>query len=108
MEERRATAHGVPAKCAAAEHRSVGRNSIGTSKKKLCVDAKDFLVEFDPQSRVWTVAWKWADGAGPPSLKNTVAQYSVNSSARELYDEELETWLENGWLQPYDETTDGC
>jgi len=31
----------------------------------------------------------------------------VASSARQLYDEELETWLRNGWLQPYNEAEDG-
>ena len=46
-EERCAAAPGVAAERTVTEHGSVGRNSTGTSEKKLCVDAKYFLVEFD-------------------------------------------------------------
>ena len=69
----------------------------------LGADAPDFSVRFDAAQRKWTVAWKWADGSGPKCLQNTVPQYSVPSSARGEFDQELETWVENGWLVPYDE-----
>ncbi|KAF0307460.1 hypothetical protein FJT64_021224 [Amphibalanus amphitrite] len=55
----------------------------------------------------WTVAWKWTDGEGPDRLNNTVAQYKVPDAARPAYDEELELWAREGWLQPYDERVDG-
>ena len=68
----------------------------------LQVDAPDFSAKFDPQERVWTVAWKWADGAGPDQLKNCVAQYKVPEEDRQQFDEELTTWIDNQWLIPYD------
>ena len=48
----RAAAPGVPAGRAVVEHEHVGRNPTGTRERELCVDAKDFLVEFDPQRRL--------------------------------------------------------
>ena len=71
------------------------------------MDAKDFTASFDDRTRTWTVAWKWADGVGPACLMNRVAEYRVPPSARQEYDEELELWLTNGWLRPYDEEVDG-
>jgi hypothetical protein len=42
----------VPAGRAVVEHEHVGGNPTGTRERELCVDAKDFLVEFDPQRRL--------------------------------------------------------
>ena len=71
------------------------------------VDTPDFTVKFDPVEKSWTVAWKWRDGAEPAFLRNRVPQYSVSAEARQEYDAELETWIENGWLTPYDEAVHG-
>ena len=84
-----------------------GPGGGGTATGELAVDAKDFTAKFDVSTRSWTVAWKWADGVAPDCLTNRVAEYRVPSSARQEYDEELETWLRNGWLQPYNEKEDG-
>ena len=74
----------------------------------LGVDAPDFRVCFDPAERGWTVAWKWRDGEGPECLTNTVAQYTVPSAARREYDAELDAWIAQGWLVPYDEDRHGA
>ena len=50
--QRRAASPGVPAGRAVVEHEHVGGNPTGTRERELCVDAKDFLVEFDPQRRL--------------------------------------------------------
>ena len=36
-----------------------------------------------------------------------VLQYRVPAEAVQEYDTELETWIQNGWLEPYDESVDG-
>ena len=36
-----------------------------------------------------------------------MAQYAVPAEARQEYENELETWIQNGWLVPYDETVLG-
>ena len=100
-----------PAAGGAVEVGAVPRRShdgaVADRVKTLAVDAWDFTAEFDSSKRVWTVAWKWTDGIGPSSLANQVPEYKVAASAREQYDEELELWLQRGWLQPYDEQADG-
>ncbi|XP_043201309.1 uncharacterized protein LOC122370107 [Amphibalanus amphitrite] len=73
------------------------------ARAPLEVDAPDFSVRFDSAERKWTVAWKWADNSGPECLENSVPQYSVPRSARYEFDTELDTWISNGWLLPYDE-----
>lgn len=74
---------------------------------ELEVDAPDFSVRFDAARRVWTVAWKWANEAAPHCLNNTIAQYNVAPSMRQEFNEELETWMKNGWLVEYDEGQHG-
>ncbi|KAG0727855.1 hypothetical protein GWK47_033755 [Chionoecetes opilio] len=54
-------------------------------------------------SNCWTAAWKWSGGKEPGVLRNTVEAYSVPPEARDLYEEELQKWIEDGWLLPYDE-----
>ncbi|XP_043212392.1 uncharacterized protein LOC122376558, partial [Amphibalanus amphitrite] len=73
----------------------------------LALDAADFSARFEARTGEWTVAWKWADGEGPEYLQNQVAQYAVPPEARSAYDAELELWIREGWLQPYDERVDG-
>ncbi|XP_043226567.1 uncharacterized protein LOC122383837 [Amphibalanus amphitrite] len=70
---------------------------------QLTVEASDFGAQFDPVARAWTVAWKWRDGAAPECLGNGVAEYSVPEDAKEEFDAELQSWIENEWLVPYDE-----
>ena len=42
-------------------------------------------------------------GELPSHLKNGVSEYTVTEEARKDYEEELETWIKNGWLLDYDE-----
>ncbi|KHJ40605.1 hypothetical protein D918_09380 [Trichuris suis] len=48
------------------------------------LEEKDFAVTFDPAARSWTAAW-----------------------ARARYKEELDKWIQNGWLIPYDVSRHG-
>jgi len=47
--------------------------------------------------------WKWAGDSEPDALRNTVTEYAVASSAQAEYESEIEEWITNGWLKPYDE-----
>ena len=60
------------------------------------------------ESGEWTVSWKWADRDGPLRLRNDIAQYAVPEAARSAYNDELELWIREGWLRPYDERADGA
>ncbi|XP_043217877.1 uncharacterized protein LOC122379609 [Amphibalanus amphitrite] len=86
---------GVPPRCSA------------VTPPALTVEERDFTVTYDAKSQHWTVAWKWRNGAEPGCLRNGVPQYGVPAEARQEFDAELRTWIDNGWLEPYDETVDG-
>uniref|UniRef100_A0A5S6QMY9 RNase H domain-containing protein n=1 Tax=Trichuris muris TaxID=70415 RepID=A0A5S6QMY9_TRIMR len=79
---------------------SAGVCASNTASVRL--DEQDFTATFDHGTRVWTVAWKWSDGKGPAVLNNRVKEYPPSGWARPLYEEELEKWIQNGWLIPYD------
>ena len=90
--------------CGAGQRRLCG----AAAQAPLVVDAPDFNVRFNTARRSWTVTWKWTNGAAPDCLYNTVAQYSVSPSMRQEFSQELETWIKNGWLVPYDEQQHGA
>ena len=87
---------------------TVTSKAAGACGRDVTVDAADFSAQFSAESGHWTVAWKWADGNGPDRLRNTIAQYAVPEAARSAYYEELDLWVREGWLQRYDERTDGA
>ncbi|KFD46635.1 hypothetical protein M513_12490 [Trichuris suis] len=67
------------------------------------IDDKDFVVTYDPTARSWTAAWKWANGSAPEVLQNAKMEYRPAAASRAAYEEELMSWIRNGWLIPYDE-----
>ena len=45
--------------------------------------------------------WKWAMNGAPDQLCNTIPEYAVSTKNRAAYEEELQMWIDNGWLIPY-------
>ena len=90
--------------CGATESAQPGAKECLATKSvtALSVDTPDFSAKFDPTERTWTVSWKWRDGNSPQYLKNSVPQYKIASTARGKFDTELRSWIEKGWLLPYD------
>lgn len=43
------------------------------------------------------------EGKESPLLRNEVEAYSVPREARDLYEEELQRWIDDGWVLLYDE-----
>ena len=68
----------------------------------LHIDEPDFTVQYDETEKAWTVTWKWTNDAEPVALRNDVAEYSIPPSARASYEAEVDEWIRNGWLKPYD------
>ena len=80
------------------------------AEKPVCaieIDEPDFRASFDASEKVWTVTWKWSDDAEPHAMQNRVSEYSIPTSARLSYEAEIEEWITNGWLEPYDDETLG-
>ena len=67
------------------------------------IDEPDFRVLFDASEKAWTVTWKWSDDAEPDALRNSVTEYAIPTAARSSYEEEIQEWIANGWLEPYDD-----
>ena len=67
------------------------------------IDEPDFRVLFDASEKAWTVTWKWSDDIEPDALRNRVTEYAIPTAARSSYEEEIQEWIANGWLEPYDD-----
>ncbi|KFD49845.1 LOW QUALITY PROTEIN: hypothetical protein M513_09312 [Trichuris suis] len=80
---------------------------VASAAASIRVDEKDFVATYDPATNTWTTAWKWANGAAPEVLRNTKEEFPLPEGIREAYTEELEQWIQNGWLIPYDESKFG-
>lgn len=60
------------------------------------INERDFSATYDPSTKSWTAAWKWAEGREPDVLHNQVETYSVPDGVRGPYEEELERWIKDG------------
>ena len=58
---------------------------------------------FDASEKAWTVTWKWSDDTEPDALRNRVTEYAIPTAARSSYEEEIQEWIANGWLEPCDD-----
>ena len=83
------------------------KSSVCAAATAVEVDERDFCATYDPVANHWTAAWKWANKNEPSVLQNQVEAYPVRQDARKLYEEELEKWITDGWLLPYDESKYG-
>uniref|UniRef100_A0A5S6QA39 RNase H domain-containing protein n=1 Tax=Trichuris muris TaxID=70415 RepID=A0A5S6QA39_TRIMR len=75
---------------------------------ELRLDERDFVVSYNHDTRSWTAVWKWSWGEEPGVLYNTAKEYSPTEEARASYEEELQTWIKNRRLVPYDEKKYGA
>lgn len=71
----------------------------------LHVSDKDFTADFSNGS--WCVSWRWIDQNTTPMLRNGVAQYRMDESVKEAFSEEVDRWIERGWLKPFSGEHDG-
>lgn len=67
------------------------------------LEDSDFCAKFDGGQ--WVVQWKWSQNE--PHLVNRVSEYAVSGEHRDEYEEEVRSWIEQGWLEEYDEQTHG-
>ncbi|XP_047138933.1 uncharacterized protein LOC101234956 [Hydra vulgaris] len=69
--------------------------SIHTEKQFVDIKDKDFDANFDGMK--WTAKYKWKQDE--PQLKNFVTQYKVKPKLIHQFNEEMDLWVENGWLK---------
>ena len=63
----------------------------------------DFHAEYETKC-VWTASWKWSSDQPPVSLKNRLSEYPAPKRLQGEYEQELQAWIQNGWLIPYPES----
>ena len=76
------------------------------TEKPVCaieIDEPDLFASLDASEKARTVTWKWSDDAEPHAMRNRVSEYSIPTSARLSYEADIEEWITNGWLEPYDD-----
>jgi hypothetical protein len=72
---------------------------VGLShSKELLIEDQDFVAKFC-EGR-WLVSWKWKMEE-EPSCYNKIPQYAVPSALQVSFDEEVQDWIDQGWLKPY-------
>ena len=66
----------------------------------------DGQVCWDAARKRWELTWKWQSGSEPQSPVGCgIGEYSRSKLTDEqetLFQQEVRTWIDNGWLQPYD------
>ena len=71
----------------------------------LRVSDKDFTADFVDGS--WRVSWRWIDETSTPKLENNVSQYRMDDWVEQAFSEEIEEWINRGWLRPFSGKHDG-
>ena len=67
----------------------------------IALDKPDFHAEYDAAKCVWIASWKWSSDQLPVSLKNRFSEYPSSKQLQGEYEQELQAWIQNGWLIPY-------
>lgn len=87
----------VGATVVAAEESIVNKDvDVGATVKSIVIEDVDFDAMFD--GKHWTVRWKWI--GSEPDLANQVSCYKIGKDIKDEFDEELETWIKEGILEP--------
>ena len=73
--------------------------------------ADDGSVKWDSARHQWVLSWKW-QGEQPPidPIGSGIGQYArhrLSSEQEQLFCEEMESWIDKGWLVPHDESKHG-
>ena len=91
---------------AACESGGGDRREAGVGNRPCEIEDKDFHAEFDGER--WTVEWKWKTEE-PPVLRNRVSCYerSLSEETRGEFEREVERWIEEGILVPWEEEVKG-
>jgi len=99
------SSQGVPSFGGARQYDRLAVVAVGVSNKpcSLQVEDADFIASFNGNK--WTVTWKWK--GGEPVLKNQCGQYEIPEKCRESYEQEIGTYIENGWLEEHNEADHG-
>ena len=66
---------------------------------------KDFSARFEDGR--WIVSWEWLEKEQLPTLTSRIGEYAIDSTVRQQFDNEVEKWIQLGWLRPFKGQEDG-
>ena len=72
-----------------------------SENNSIVIEDVDFSAEFSDGK--WIVKWVYEK---EPEFHNSISQYKVPEEAKGEFCKELDNWIEDGWLQPYDGDVD--
>ena len=58
----------------------------------------DFIINYS--DKLWEVEWKWENDK-EPNIRRIPLNYKIPDEYEEKFNEEIETWIKNGWLIEY-------
>ena len=67
----------------------------------ITLDEPNFHTKYDKDKHIWTASWKWSGDQLPVSLKNRLSEYPTPKWLQGEYEQELQAWIQNGWLILY-------
>ena len=73
------------------------QDTVAAGPRELKVEGSDFQATF--QGGKWTVNWKWK--GDPPVMQTSCGEYGVRLKDRAAYEEELQKWIDDGYLVPH-------
>ncbi|KAI0981173.1 hypothetical protein GJ496_011194 [Pomphorhynchus laevis] len=80
-------------------HVSASHVSSKRQMPSVSIRDDDFSAIFDGNS--WSCKWVWKNGE-PEKLYNSIASYSIDSDLQKDFEKEVNCWIREGWLIPYD------
>ena len=87
--------------CAAQENVSIDASQ--SEPTQIRIEDVDFITTF--HNKEWTVKWMWKNG--PPPQNSRRGNYAVPEKDQEAFGKELEAWISEGILIPWDAERDG-
>ena len=73
--------------------------------------SNDVIVNWNDANKTWTLLWKWLDGVGPHHpVDSGLGEYlrtKLSPDQEEVFTEEVQKWLDNGWLVKHDPARHG-
>ena len=86
----------------AEDHVQAAVTPVRTRSEPSAIDIDD--VDFKARFRggEWTVSWRWT-GSPPATMQTRIGEYKSTQGdrVREKYDAEIASWIEKGWLVPW-------
>jgi ribonuclease HI len=81
--------------------------SLSAAAKTEEIEIKDCDFHAKFSEGKWIVEWNWVSPEKAPTIENQVSMYRVHDDSQQVFEDEVQEWIDNGWLQVYQGEFDG-